>query len=130
MVRIIDKNGNLSPEPWAILDIARPDPSSVGVTGISLAPDFKETGYLYVVAAFPQPDGKALNKLIRFQDVEGFGTSPKTILEGLPTGNFHSGGKVRPNDYIIPSTKIRQFQHIILYGPSQICNEIWNCCYN
>jgi aldose sugar dehydrogenase len=117
-VRVV-VDGQLRPEPWAELEVfgTHPDlrPES-GLMGIALAPDFEETGHVYLMATVSTipanrilraldrmarrframtsdaPDTRWHSRVYRMTDRDGFGAERRVIIDGLPASYYHAGG--------------------------------------
>lgn len=113
-IRVI-RDGILDPVPWAEMDVYAE--SEAGMMGLALAPDFPETGHLYVgvtVLRYPLTGpGRLLGavarrverllggagavtelQLVRFTEREGRGTDPVVVLGGIPAFQLHAGAAV------------------------------------
>ena len=109
-IRVLSPDG-LDPEPWMTLEVS--DRDEGGLMGIALAPDFAATGHAYVMISVDQRDGEGwfstqlrrvqlrlgldvaphrIAQVLRVTEVEGRGTDPRVILEGVPSGLLHAGG--------------------------------------
>lgn len=86
-VRVVE-DGVLRAEPWAELDVATT--GEAGLLALALAPDFSESGHLYVVATF-QANGTLVDRVIRFTERAGRGADPTVIVNALPANRFHAG---------------------------------------
>lgn len=64
-----------------------------GLLGIAVSPNFATNGYVYVMACVN--DVTPRQRVIRFTDVGGVGTSPLTIIDNLPTANTHNAGALK-----------------------------------
>jgi glucose/arabinose dehydrogenase len=117
-VRII-QNGVLGAEPWAQLPVFARDeqlmPES-GLMGIAIAPDFDESGHVFVMGTFWKRDQSGLsgkldklirrvggafsprmsipyeNRVYRLKDRAGFGADAELIIDNLPANYYHAGG--------------------------------------
>jgi glucose/arabinose dehydrogenase len=88
-IRVVEE-GILRPEAWATFDVA--NRSEMGLMGIALAPDFAESGHLFVVGTFPTQDGGGTeNRVYRLTDRDGKGVDQRLILGGIPAARFHAG---------------------------------------
>ena len=111
-IRVLDSDG-LAPEPWMELEVS--DRDEGGLMGITLARDFSETGHAYVMISVDQRDREGwfatqvrrvqlrlgldvaphrIAQVLRVTEVEGRGTDPRVILEGIPSGLLHAGGSL------------------------------------
>ena len=61
---------------------------NTGLLAITLDPSFATNGYVYVYYTTVDP---RINRVVRLTDVNGQGTSPVTIIDGIPAGLFHNG---------------------------------------
>lgn len=65
-----------------------------GLTGIALHPDFKTNHQLYLYYSF-QNNGQTLNRVSRFNLSKNSLVDEKVILDNLPGGLIHNGGRLR-----------------------------------
>jgi glucose/arabinose dehydrogenase len=90
-VRILE-NGKLRPEPVFVVPDVEPSGES-GLMDISFHPDFAKNGFVYLAYSYNQ-DGKHV-KVVRYKYTGGIFTEPKTIIDGVPGAQFHSGMRCR-----------------------------------
>ena len=65
-----------------------------GLLGLALSPQFDANRFVYVYHTYR--DGSVLrNRVIRYQDQNGTGTNPTVILDKIPAGSIHDGGRIR-----------------------------------
>ena len=108
--------GDTVPSLWAELTVHAHEPGvgpESGLMGIALAPDFAESRHVYVMATVrrrgePGFFGKVIRRLqtavrplaalpfesriVRFTEVDGRGTDPTVIVDGIPANHYHAGG--------------------------------------
>jgi glucose/arabinose dehydrogenase len=92
-VRIVDTAGgtwNLLPDPFYHVDVGQV--VDQGLLGLVLDPNFSANHYVYIY--YVTGDGQQ-NRLIRLTEVNGLGTNPTPILDGLPANQIHNGGVLR-----------------------------------
>jgi aldose sugar dehydrogenase len=117
-IRVVE-GGVLRPAPWAELDVfgEHPDirPES-GLLGIALAPDFAESGHVYVFATISNipsnpllrrldalirraraassnaPDARWHSRVYRLTDRNGKGVQRQIMIDQLPASYYHAGG--------------------------------------
>ena len=92
-VRIVDiVNGawQLRPTPFYHVDVGQV--VDQGLLGLVLDPNFSANHYVYIY--YVTGDGQQ-NRLIRLTEVNGQGTNPTPILDGLPANQIHNGGVLR-----------------------------------
>lgn len=116
-VRVLSPDQGLREEPWAVLDVNAV--AEAGLLGIDPAPDFAESGEVYLLGTFPDsgenpvsrvlaavrrrlagrtdPDAASAwkNRVVRLVDRDGSGVDPVTVVEDLPSGPVHAGGAIR-----------------------------------
>ncbi len=108
-IRVIE-GGVLRTEPWAELEVEAV--GEAGLMGIAVAPDFENTGHVYVVgtvsrsrisgalarlhwrmSAFLAPSRLSpyVNRIWRLTDRGGRGEDPEVVVEDIPANQFHAG---------------------------------------
>jgi aldose sugar dehydrogenase len=121
-IRVVHPEEGLRDEPWAVVEVTAV--AEAGLLGIDVAPDFAETGHVFVVATREHvpsgilrrglaavrrridPDGAPswVSSVVRFTDHAGGARAPgpessggeaRTILDGIPAGPIHAGGGLR-----------------------------------
>jgi glucose/arabinose dehydrogenase len=117
-IRVVEA-GALRAEPWAAFEVEPWNPGldrEAGLMGLAVAPDFAQSGAVYVqltrwrgagdganrattrlwrkvAGAFDAETGFSLeNRIVRLTDRDGRGIDPTVIVAGLVTGRFHAGG--------------------------------------
>ena len=91
-VRVVE-NGVLRSAPLAVISDVE-SRGETGLMGLTLAPDYEKSRFLYVAHAYAVPGGIRV-RIVRFHD-DGTGLSQrKVILEGLPAARFHAGCRLR-----------------------------------
>ncbi|UQZ89618.1 dehydrogenase [Deltaproteobacteria bacterium Smac51] len=79
----------------ATIEEAYVGPQHEGLLGLALAPDFDKSGHLYL--AYTYMDGnKEREKVVRlnYDAKDKKLSNPKTVIEGIPAGNDHQGGRL------------------------------------
>ncbi len=92
-IRLIDAERALVPAPLLTLD----DVAVVGeggLLGLAVHPRFVVNGFLYVYYTYRQGNGVA-NRVVRFRKQGAELTDRKTIIEGIPGGVIHDGGRLK-----------------------------------
>jgi glucose/arabinose dehydrogenase len=91
-VRVVE-NGVLRAAPLAVISDVE-SRGETGLMGLTLAPDYEKSRFLYVSYGYAVPGGIRV-RVVRFHD-DGTGLSQrKVILEGLPAARFHAGCRLR-----------------------------------
>ncbi len=91
-VRVVE-NGVLRPAPLAVISDVE-SRGETGLMGLTLAPDYEKSRFLYVSYGYAVPGGIHV-RVVRFHD-DGTGLSQrKVIIEGLPAARFHAGCRLR-----------------------------------
>ena len=65
-----------------------------GLTGMALHPNFSENGYIYLYYTY-RNSGQILNRVSRFILKENLLKDEKIVLDKLPGGSIHNGGRLR-----------------------------------
>ena len=91
-VRVI-QNGQLLPEPWAVLPAARLGEG--GLLGLALDPQFATNGFVYLYYTYRDSQGEAWNRLSRLVERDGKGTEETVLLDRIPASGIHNGGRVK-----------------------------------
>jgi glucose/arabinose dehydrogenase len=90
-IRVI-RDGRVDPQSWATIQVAHRGEG--GLLGLTLAPDFARTRFVYVYYTY-QDGGRVLNRVVRMVDREGRGQVDRVIIEGIPGTTVHDGGRLR-----------------------------------
>lgn len=93
-VRLIE-NGALRAEPVYVVPDVEPSSES-GLMDISVHPDFKTNGFVYLAYAYNK-DGKK-DKVVRYKFAANKLAEPKVIIEDMPAAPNHAGMRaaIRP----------------------------------
>lgn len=91
-IRLIE-NGTVSEEPYAVLsNVAHVGEG--GLMGLALHPDFPEKPFVYAMHTFRS--GVSLqNRVVRLRHSGRTGEFDRTIIDGIPGGSAHDGGRIR-----------------------------------
>ena len=90
-VRLIE-DGKLRAEPIYVVPDVEPSSES-GLMDISIHPDFKTNGFVYLAYAYNK-DGKRV-KVVRYRFDGNKFSEPKTIVENIPGAPNHAGTRAR-----------------------------------
>ena len=89
-LRII-QDGNLSHDPLLSLGVGGVEG---GMLGVAVDPDYSENHFIYLY--FTQNEFlSTTNKLVRYQLSDGVLTENKVLIEDIPGGPFHDGGRIQ-----------------------------------
>jgi glucose/arabinose dehydrogenase len=89
-IRLI-KAGKILEKPYARIEVAHTGEG--GLMGLALHPSFPKEPYIYAMHTYRKGD-KLLNRVIRLKDNGDTGSFDKVIIEGIPGGKFHNGGRI------------------------------------
>ncbi|MEE8328943.1 MAG: PQQ-dependent sugar dehydrogenase [Thermodesulfovibrionia bacterium] len=89
-IRLI-KNGKLQAKPYSLIDAVHI--GEAGLMGLALHPDFSKKPYVYAMHTY-RKKGKLLNRVIRLKDKENRGIFDRVIIDNIPGGRFHNGGRI------------------------------------
>ncbi|HLG70441.1 MAG TPA: PQQ-dependent sugar dehydrogenase, partial [Chloroflexota bacterium] len=90
-IRVI-QNGVLQPQPWATLNVTEQPGSEWGLLGLVLDPNFASNHYVYV---YYTAAGGGPNRVVRMIDQGGSGVMDATLIDGIPAGSNHNGGRIK-----------------------------------
>lgn len=95
-VRVIffGQGGGLRPEPWATLNVSAQTGAERGLLGIAIDPDFARNGFVYIYYSYAVGGGSQ-NRLVRMRDDNGRGVEETILLDNIPGGSIHDGGRVK-----------------------------------
>ena len=91
LVRLIE-NGRLRDQPVATLPVR--ETSEGGLMGLALDPSFPADPYLYAMYTYAGAQG-IRNRVVRLRLEGGTAREDKTLLDNLPAGTIHDGGRVK-----------------------------------
>ncbi|MFN7065078.1 MAG: PQQ-dependent sugar dehydrogenase [Aquificaceae bacterium] len=89
-VRLI-KKGILQKEPYAVIDVAHIGEG--GLMGLAIHPDFPQKPFIYAMHTY-RKDNSIFNKVIRLKDSGSRGNFDKVIIDHIPGGRLHNGGRI------------------------------------
>lgn len=92
-VRLIDKDGNMSPDPAAMISVNAKGEG--GLLGITIDPDFSINQNVYLYYTFAENDGKTLNRVVRYRFEQNKLTEEKIIIDNIPGSSLHNGGRIK-----------------------------------
>ena len=90
-VRIVGADGALRPEPALEIDTGFVES---GLLGIALAPGFPDPPHVYVYHTYSE-FFSMYNKVVRYSEESGRLSDPLVIIDGIPGGPVHDGGRIR-----------------------------------
>ncbi len=89
-LRII-QNGELQHESILSLGVGGVEG---GLLGIAVDPNYSENNYIYLYYTYNE-FLSTINKVVRYQFSEGVITEDKVLIDGIPGGPFHDGGRIQ-----------------------------------
>ncbi|TAN39686.1 MAG: PQQ-dependent sugar dehydrogenase [Nitrospirae bacterium] len=90
VIRLI-KDGKLQSRPYAVLDAAHIGEG--GLMGLTAGSGSGSKPYLYAMHTY-QKDGMLYNRVIRLKDNGDTGSFDKVIIDSIPGGSNHNGGRI------------------------------------
>jgi quinoprotein glucose dehydrogenase len=90
VLQIID--GNLEEESYLELNIV--SRGEGGLMGMAHHPDFPEDPYIYLMYTYTSAAGEQYNRVSRFKDQNNQAGKEEIILDQIPAGNYHDGGRI------------------------------------
>ena len=89
-IRLI-RDGRLQEKPYATIDVAQVGEG--GLLGLALHPEFPMKPYVYAMYTYTR-DGSLYNRVVRFKDNGLTGDIDRVIIDNIPGGRFHDGGRI------------------------------------
>lgn len=89
-IRLI-KNGRLQKKAYAKLAVAHVGEG--GLMGLALHPEFPGQPYIYAMHTY-EKGGTLYNRVIRLRDHGKTGVFDRVIIDDIPGGRFHNGGRI------------------------------------
>jgi quinoprotein glucose dehydrogenase len=89
-IRLI-KDGKLLSQPYAEVEVA--SSGEGGLMGLALHPEFSSKPYVYAMHTY-RKEGQFFNRVVRFRDAENKGIFDKVIIDRIPGGRLHNGGRI------------------------------------
>lgn len=87
------QDGTLAPEPLFSLSA---NTIEGGLLGVAVDPNFQENNYIYLYYTHDEPDSNTnANKAVRYTFVDGSVTEDLVLIEDIPGGAFHDGGRIQ-----------------------------------
>ena len=76
-----------------------------GMLGVTVDPNFEKNNYIYLYYTYNE-FVSTFNKLVRYQLVDGVVTEDKVLMDGIPGGPYHDGGRIQfgPDGYLYITT--------------------------
>lgn len=69
--------------------------SESGLLGLALHPNFSQNQFIYLYFTLRQAQGELINRVARYQLVNNALTNETIIVDNIPAGNFHDGGRIK-----------------------------------
>jgi glucose/arabinose dehydrogenase len=88
-VRLIDENGNLSPDPMTHFDVA--SDGEWGLLGIALHPDYETNRLAYVYYMEPEHEGRSRPVVARFEVQASRAGEAEVVVDDLPQTSISTG---------------------------------------
>ncbi|MCX7770271.1 MAG: PQQ-dependent sugar dehydrogenase [Proteobacteria bacterium] len=85
------KDGNLQRKAYLKLDVNHTGEG--GLLGLARHPDFPDKPYVYAMFTYKKGKG-VFNKVVRITHKGDHGVLDKTIIDFIPGGRFHNGGRI------------------------------------
>jgi quinoprotein glucose dehydrogenase len=90
-IRLI-KDGKLEKGSYAdIIEVSHVGEG--GLMGLAFHPEFPDKPYIYAMHTY-RKDRKLYNRVIRLKDLGDKGVMDKVIIDDIPGGRFHNGGRI------------------------------------
>lgn len=88
---LFDKNGKQRASSYAVVPVSTRGEG--GLMGLALDPRFPDAPFVYAMLT-KSKDGKIINAVVRLKDIGDHGVMDKTLVDDIPAGTFHDGGRI------------------------------------
>jgi glucose/arabinose dehydrogenase len=89
-IRLV-REDKLLQKPYAVIDVEHIGEG--GLMGLAIHPSFPAEPYVYVMHTY-RKENRLYNRVIRLRDSGGHGAFDRVIIEGIPGGRNHNGGRI------------------------------------
>jgi quinoprotein glucose dehydrogenase len=86
------RDGKLQKDVYARLEVSHLGEG--GLMGLALHPEFPAKPHLYAMHTY-RSDGSLFNRVVRLKDLGTHGLLDKVIIDRIPGGRLHNGGRIR-----------------------------------
>lgn len=102
-IRLIE-NGELNENNY--LNVDAEHIGEGGLMGMDHHPNFSEEPYIYFMYTYENEEGELYNRVSRVKDRGNYGEEEEVILDHIPAGRTHNGGRIRfgPDDKLYVTT--------------------------
>lgn len=90
-IRLI-KDGKTQKEPYLVIENVL-HIGEGGLMGLAVHPDFPQNSYIYAMHTYKKGDS-IFNRVIRIKDYGSYGRFDKVIIDNIPGGRLHNGGRI------------------------------------
>ncbi len=90
VIRLI-KDGGLQRKPYAAIDVAHR--GEAGLMGLAVHPLYPGEPYIYAMHTY-EKGNNLYNRVIRLRDEGETGTFDRIVIDNIPGGAFHDGGRI------------------------------------
>lgn len=104
-VRLINNDGNILPNPLLTIKEVK-QIGEGGLLGVAVHPEFNNNHYVYFYYTYGGNGDNTLNRVVRYKYEDQTLKDEKIIVEGIPGGIFHDGGRIKfgPDKYLYITT--------------------------
>src|SRR5688572_8014231 len=92
-VRILNLASSTSDLALTIADVFAQD--EAGLLGLALDPQFEQNRWVYLYYTAALTTGGRVNRVVRYREVNARLVERVVLLDSVPAGQFHDGGRVR-----------------------------------
>jgi len=85
------KDGKLQEKTYATIDVAHIGEG--GLMGLAVHPNFPQKPYIYAMQTYKKGES-IYNRVIRLRDHVEYGIFDRIIIDLIPGGKFHNGGRI------------------------------------
>jgi quinoprotein glucose dehydrogenase len=89
-IRLITE-GALQGSPYAVMEVSHTGEG--GLMGLAAHPEFPEKPFIYAMHTYREGT-RIFNRVVRLEDMGDEGRIDRVIIDGIPGGRFHNGGRI------------------------------------
>jgi len=89
-IRLV-QDGELREAPYVTVEVAHVGEG--GLLGLARHPGFPEMPFIYAMHTYSRA-GQLYNRVVRFKDLGAKGIFDRVIIDQIPGGRFHNGGRI------------------------------------
>lgn len=105
-VRMITREGTLLSEALLNLEVVQKIQGEGGLHGVEIHPEFEKNSYVYLYFTYENRGNMSLNRVVRYEFLDGKLIEDRIIVDKIPGALFHDGGRIKfgPDGFLYITT--------------------------